>query len=61
MDSEKTGRLLWAGVGGILFAGIIRAFAPVGRGLAQAVLEGMILIVVSVTLYRFLARRASGD
>lgn len=61
MDSETTARLLWAGVGGIICAGIARAVAPIGRGLAQAVLEGMVLIVVSIVIYRFLARRASGD
>ena len=60
MDMEKTGRLLWAGVGGILCAGIIRAVAPLGRGFAQAVMEGMVLIVVSIVVYRFMARRGSG-
>ena len=61
MDSDTTARLLWAGVGGIICAGIVRAFAPIGQGLAQAVLEGMVLIVVSLVIYRFLARRASDD
>ncbi len=61
MDSDSTARLRWAGVGGIIIAGTIRALAPIGRGLAQAVLEGMVLIVVSLLIYRFLARRASGD
>lgn len=61
MNSERTARLLWAGVGGIVIAGIIRALVPVGRGLAQAVLDGMVLIVVSLVIYRFLARRASDD
>lgn len=61
MESDTTARLLWAGVGGIICAGIVRAFAPIGGGLAQAVLEGMVLIVVSLVIYRFLARRASGD
>ena len=61
MDSETTARLLWAGVGGIICAGIARAVVPIGRGLAQAVLEGMVLIVVSIVIYRFLARRTSGD
>ena len=58
MDSDTTARLLWAGVGGIIGTGIVRAFVPIGRGLAQAVLEGMVLIVVSLVVYRFLARRA---
>ena len=48
MDSDKTARLFWAGVGGIGGAGIARAFVPIGRGLAQAVLVGMVLIVVSL-------------
>jgi hypothetical protein len=61
MDSDTTNRLLWAGVGGVISAGTIRAVAPIGRGIAQAVLEGMVLIVVSIVIYRFLARRASGD
>ncbi|MFH1763396.1 MAG: hypothetical protein ABIF09_04300 [Gemmatimonadota bacterium] len=61
MDSETTGRLLWAGVGGVICAGIIRTVAPIGRGIAQAVLEGMVFIVVSLVIYRFLARRVSGD
>ena len=61
MESETTARLLWAGVGGIICAGIVRAYSPIGPGLAQAVLEGMVLIVVSLVIYRFLARRASGD
>jgi hypothetical protein len=61
MESDTTARLLWAGVGGIICAGIVRAFVPIGRGVAQAVLEGMVLIVVSIVIYRFLARRASGE
>ena len=61
MDSDTSARLLWAGVGGIILAGIIRAFAPLGEGLAQAVLEGMALIVASLAIYRFLARRRSGE
>jgi len=61
VDSDTSARLLWAGVGGIGCAGIVRAFAPVGSGLAQAVLEGMVLIVVSLVIYRFLARRSSND
>lgn len=61
VDSDTTARLLLAGVGGIGCAGIVRAFVPIGRGLAQAVLEGMVLIVVSLVIYRFLARRSSND
>ena len=61
MDSETSGRLLWAAVGGLICAGIVRAIAPVGRGMAQAVLEGMVLIVVSLVLYRFLKRNSSED
>lgn len=61
MDTNTSARLLWAGVGGIIWAGIVRAFAPMGRGLAQAFLEGMVLIVVSLVIYRFMARRSSGD
>ena len=61
MDSDTSGRLLLAGMGGIFCAGIARAVAPMGRGLAQAVLEGMVLIVVSLVIYRFVARRASDD
>ena len=61
MDSDTSGRLLLAGMGGIICAGIARAVAPMGRGLAQAVLEGMVLIVVSLVIYRFMARRASDD
>ena len=61
MNSETSAFLLWAGVGGIICAGIVRAIAPIGLGLAQAVLEGMVLIVVSLVIYRFLKRRASGD
>jgi len=61
MDSDTSARLLWAGVGGIVWAGIARAIAPMGRGLAQAVLEGMVLIVVSLVIYRFMARRSSND
>lgn len=61
VNSDASARLLLAGVGGLYCAGIVRAFSPVGRGLAQAVLEGMVLIVVSLVIYRFLARRASGD
>ena len=61
MDSDTSARLLWAGVGGIICAGIARAIAPMGRGLAQAVLEGMVLIVVSLVIYRFMARRSSND
>jgi len=61
MDSDTSARLLIAGLGGLFCAGIVRAFAPIGRGLAQAVLAGMILIVVSLVIYRFLARRMSGD
>jgi len=61
VDSDKTARFLWAGVGGIICAGIVRAFVPIGQGLAQAVLEGMVLIVVSLVIYRFLARRSSND
>jgi hypothetical protein len=61
MDSKTTARLLWAGVGGIICAGIVRASSPIGRGLAQAVLEGMVLIVVFVVIYRFFLRRASDD
>lgn len=61
MDSEITSRLLLAGVGGMILAGLTRALAPLGRGLAQSVLEGMVLIVVSLVLYRFLARRVRKD
>jgi len=61
MDSDTSARLLLAGVGGIICAGIARAVAPMGRGLAQAVLEGMVLIVVSLVSYRFMARRSSDD
>ena len=61
MDSDTSARLLLAGMGGIICAGIARAVAPMGRGLAQAVLEGMVLIVVSLVIYRFMARRASDD
>ena len=61
MNSDTSGRLLVAGVGGIFCAGIARAIAPVGRGLAQAVLQGMVLIVVSLVIYRFMARQSSDD
>jgi hypothetical protein len=61
MDSDTSSRLLWAGVGGLICAGIVRAFSPFGPGLAQAVLEGMVLIVVSLVIYRFIARRGSGE
>ena len=61
MDSDTSARLLMAGLGGLFCAGIVRAFAPIGRGLAQAVLAGMVLIVVSLVIYRFLARRTSDD
>lgn len=61
MDSETSARLLWAAVGGLISAGIVRAVAPIGSGLAQAVLEGMVLIVVSLVIYRFLKRRIPGD
>jgi hypothetical protein len=61
MDSETSARFLWAAVGGLICAGVVRAFAPIGRGLAQALLEGMVLIVVSLVIYRFLKRRTSGD
>ena len=61
MDSETTARLLWAGVGGIICAGIVRAFSPIGRGLAQALLNATVLIAVSLVIHRFFARRASDD
>ena len=61
IDSKTSARWLWAGVGGIICAGIARAIVPMGRGLAQAVLNGMVLIVVSVLIYRFMARRSSDD
>ncbi len=61
MDSDTSARLLWAGVGGVVIAGMVRAVAPMGSGLAQAVLEGMSLIVASLAIYRFLARRRSED
>jgi len=61
MNSDTSARLLWAGVGGIICAGIARALAPMGRGLAQAVLEGMVLIVVSLVIYRFMARRSPDE
>jgi len=57
MNDAVSGRLLWAGVGGVICAGAIRALAPLGQGLAQAVLEGMSLIVASLVIYRFLERR----
>lgn len=59
MDSRTSARLLWAGVGGIVCAGVVRAFVPIGRDLAQAVLTGMVLIVLSLLIYRFMARRSS--
>jgi len=32
-----------------------------GAGLPNLLLEGLVLIIVSLVIYRFLARRASGD
>lgn len=61
MDNETSARLLWAAVGGLICAGLVRAFAPIGRGLAQAILEGLVLIVVGLVIYRFLARRTSDE
>ncbi|MFC1790867.1 hypothetical protein ACFL0I_00150 [Gemmatimonadota bacterium] len=61
MNPDKSAILLWAGVGGIIGAGIIRAFAPLGGDLAQAVVKGMALIVASLAVYRFQVRSSSGD
>jgi nitrate/nitrite transporter NarK len=54
-----TSRLLVGGLGGFFVAGLLRVLLPDPTGLGKALLQALVLVVVSLVIYRALARRSA--
>jgi hypothetical protein len=57
MDSTTSARLLWSAVGGVFAVGLLRVILPDPAGLGKALLQAVLLVVVSLVIYRVLTRK----